>query len=441
MTDHAKQLEQRFAKTDATVAVLGLGYVGLPLAKLFHNAGFNVIGLDVDSRKTDMLQRGESYIEYLGEDYVKDLADSDRFTPSTDFDLLESADAIVICVPSPLGEHNDPDLSYVEATCEEIAPRLRPGVLVVLESTTYPGTTREVVLPRLEARGLTCGRDFFLAFSPEREDPANPTFTTHNTPKLIGGIDDTSGRVGAALYEQTLEKVVRVSTSEVAEAAKLLENIYRAVNIAMVNEMKVLLTEMDIDVWEVIQAASTKPFGFHAFYPGPGIGGHCIPVDPFYLTWKAKEVGFPTRFIELAGEVNNQMPGFVIRRLTEALSEDAKAVRDSNILVIGLAYKPEVSDVRESPALTIIEKLQSLGANVSYHDPHVPKTHKMRKHDLGMTSTELTPDALAAADAALIITPHAAIDLALIGEHAKLVVDTRNAMAKLGPVKARVVSA
>ncbi len=335
---------------------------------------------------------------------------------------------MLICVPTPLGEHREPDLSYVEQTAEAIAETLRPGQLVVLESTTYPGTTREVVLPRLEARGLASGSDIYVAYSPEREDPGRRDFNTQSIPKLVGGIDEVSGRLAHRLYQAAVAQVVRVATAEVAEAAKLLENIYRAVNIALVNEMKVLLTEMDVDVWDVIDAAATKPFGFQAFYPGPGLGGHCIPIDPFYLTWKAREIGLATRFIELAGEVNHAMPEYVVHRAMLALNQHGKAVKDARILVLGLAYKPNVDDVRESPSFELIERLQALGAHVDYHDPHVPRTHKMRHYDLEMQSVELTAETLGGCDCVLVATNHDTYDWRMIADHAKLIVDTRGAL-------------
>ena len=427
----------------ATIAVLGLGYVGLPLLRAFWDAGFCVLGFDVDPAKIDMLRKGQSYLKHLGESLVRDMADgpAERFDVTSDGSELAKADALLICVPTPLGQHLDPDLSYVRHNAELIAQTLRPGQLVVLESTTYPGTTRDIVLPPLEATGLTCGTDFFLAYSPEREDPGRKTHNTQTIPKLVGGIDPVSGELAVALYRHAIKEVIPVSSAEVAEAAKLLENIYRAVNIAMVNEMKTLLTAMDIDVWEVIDAAATKPFGFQAFYPGPGLGGHCIPIDPFYLTWKAKETGQPTRFIELAGQINHTMPAYVVQRAMLALNDEGKAIKGAKVLVLGLAYKPDVDDVRESPSFEIIEKLQELGATVDYHDPHVPASHKMRKHDLGMQSIELSPQALAGYDCVLIATHHSAYDWAMVGEHAQLVIDTRGVMRRLDATRARVVQA
>ncbi len=423
-------LQSKIDNSDATIGVIGLGYVGLPLMKAFWQASpqtFRVIGFDVDQRKIDALKSGKGYLKHLGEDFVKDMTASDRFDVTTDFARLAEPDAIIVCVPTPLGKHLEPDLSYVEDTADAIAATLRPDQIIILESTTYPGTTREVILPRLEARSLTCGKDFFLAYSPEREDPGRKDHNTATIPKLVGGIDPESGRIAEALYKKAVDQAILVSSAEVAEAAKLLENIYRAVNIALVNELKVLLTTMGVDVWEVIAAAATKPFGFQAFYPGPGLGGHCIPIDPFYLTWKAREVGLSTRFIELAGRINHAMPDYVIQRTAVALNSQSKPIRDSRVLVLGLAYKPDVDDVRESPSLELIKRLRELGAHVDYNDPHVPATHKMRKFDLRMTSIELTPQALASYDCVLVATHHAVYDWQMIADHAKLIVDTRNA--------------
>jgi UDP-N-acetyl-D-glucosamine dehydrogenase len=427
-SSESQAFERKIEDNTAVVGVIGLGYVGLPLIRAFHEAGMATIGFDVDPGKIQALEAGRNYLKHLGDDFVRVLAESDRFTATSDFGRLGQADALLICVPTPLGRHNEPDLSYVEQTTDAIAATLRPGQLIVLESTTYPGTTRDVMLPRLEAKGLACGRDFFVAFSPEREDPGRKDHSTQTIPKLVGGIDPVSGDLAASLYRKAIKQVVRVSTAEVAEAAKLLENIYRAVNIALVNEMKTVLTAMDVDVWEVIEAAATKPFGFQKFYPGPGLGGHCIPIDPFYLTWRAREFGLPTRFIELAGEVNHAMPDFVVQRIALALNERGKAVRGSKILILGLAYKPNVDDVRESPSLVLIEKLLDLGAQVDYNDPHIPATHKMRKHDLGMTSVDFDAESLADYDAVVVATNHDAYDWSMIAEHAPLVIDTRGAL-------------
>jgi len=437
-------LQTKIQDGSATIGVIGLGYVGLPLLRAFWQANggtYRVIGFDVDPRKIDMLRQGQNYLKHLGEQFVSEMAKSDRFEVTTDFARLADADAILVCVPTPLGKHLEPDLSYVEQTADAIAATLRPQQLIVLESTTYPRTTREIMLPRFEARGLACGKDFYLAYSPEREDPGRKNHSTQTIPKLVGGIDPASGKIAVELYRQAVTEVIPVSSTEVAEAAKLLENIYRAVNIALVNEMKILLSAMGIDIWEVIGAASTKPFGFQAFYPGPGLGGHCIPIDPFYLTWKAHEVGLPTRFIELAGRINHAMPDYVIQRTTEALNKHSKPVRGSRVLILGLAYKPDVDDIRESPSFELIEKLHALGAQVDYNDPHVPATHKMRHYDLNMTSVELTAQSLAQYDCVLVATNHAAYDWEMIARSAKLIVDTRNALGNVTGKREHIVPA
>jgi UDP-N-acetyl-D-glucosamine dehydrogenase len=424
------------------VGVVGLGYVGLPLARAFVDAGRRVIGFDIDPAKPAALMRGESYLRHLGPDFARGLTARGLFEATTDFSRLGEPDAVLICVPTPLGAHLEPDLSYVRATGEAVARTLRPGQLVVLESTTYPGTTRGVLMPILERSGVKCGPGGFgLAFSPEREDPGRTDWTTARIPKLVGGIDGPSLDAAAALYGAAFASVVRCSSCEVAEAAKILENTYRAVNIALVNELKVLFTAMGIDVWEVIEAARTKPFGFQAFYPGPGLGGHCIPIDPFYLTWKAREVGLPTRFIELAGEINHRMPEYVVSRLALALNDRSRAVRGSRVLVLGLAYKPDIDDVRESPSFELIEKLRDLGAEVDYHDPHVPRTHQMRRYDLRMESVPLTPASLASYDAVIVSTAHRATDWAMVAKHSKLVIDTRNALRGAGLGGENVVGA
>lgn len=434
-------LNTKIEAGNAVVGVIGLGYVGLPLVHAFWDTGATVIGFDVDPNKIDALSRGENYLKHLGEDFTQSMSRSERFSATTDFSRLGEADALLVCVPTPLGRHLEPDLSFVAETTEAIAATLRPQQLIVLESTTYPSTTRGIMLPRLEAAGLICGKDFYLAYSPEREDPGRRDHNTTTLPKLVGGVDPVSGELAASLYRRAVKQVITVSSAEVGEAAKLLENIYRAVNIALVNEMKVLLTEMGIDIWEVIRAAATKPFGFQPFYPGPGLGGHCIPIDPFYLTWKAREVGLPTRFIELAGQVNHAMPDYVVKRATLALNHHNKPVRGANILVLGLAYKPNVDDVRESPSFHLIEKLQGLGATVEYNDPHVPATHKMRHHDLGMTSVKLTPERLRSYDCVVISTNHDIYDWQMIADHAPLIVDTRNAMRNITGAKDHIYPA
>ena len=434
-------LLEKIENKTAVVGVIGLGYVGLPLLHAFHRAGFPVIGFDIDPNKISALHRGENYLKHLGGSMVSDMKKAGRFDATDNFSRLGEADAVISAVPTPLGKHLEPDLSYVEQTAIDIAKTLRKGQLVVLESTTYPRTTREIMLPRFEAKGLKCGSDFYLAFSPEREDPGRKDHNTQTIPKLVGGIDAESGRVATALYSKAIAKVIPVSSAEVAESAKLLENIYRAVNIALVNEMKVVLTAMGIDVWEVINAASTKPFGYQAFYPGPGLGGHCIPIDPYYLAWKAREVGKTTRFIELAGEVNHSMPDYVVQRTVLALNDRGKAVHGSRVLVLGLAYKPDVDDVRESPSFELIEKLEELGAKVDYNDPHVPKTHKMRHYDLQMHSVALTPQSLQSYDCVMIATHHAAYDWQMVADNAKLIIDTRGAMRNVKGKRDHIVQA
>ena len=431
----ADVLRRRIAGHSAVVGVVGLGYVGLPLLAAFHAAGFPCVGFDKDPRKIEALARGENYLKHLGPDLVRNMRESapNRFAATGDHGRLGECDVILSCVPTPLGEHLEPDLSYVESSAADIAATLRTGQLVVLESSTYPRTTRETTVPKFEARGFTVGRDVFVAYSPEREDPGSKIFSTATIPKLVGGVDPVSGELAAMLYRQAIRaEIVLVDSAEVAEAAKLLENIYRAVNIALVNEMKVVLDAMGIDIWQVVDAAKTKPFGFQAFYPGPGLGGHCIPIDPFYLTWKAREYGLSTRFIELAGEVNRSMPEYVVRRTMLALNDMGKAVRGSKILVLGLAYKPDVDDVRESPSFELIERLEDLGASVDYHDPHVPQTHKMRHYDVAKRSVPLTAESVGGYDCVLVATNHAAIDWPLVAANAALIVDTRNAMNGFG---------
>lgn len=415
---------------EARVGVIGLGYVGLPLVLLLEGAGFPVIGFDVDTNKTEMLNRGESYIRHIGRDRVAKAFASENVLATADFERLADCDAIIICVPTPLGPHREPDLKYIRITAEQIALRLRLGQLVVLESTTYPGTTREELLPRFEARGFVCGRDFFLGFSPEREDPGNERYNTWNIPKVAGGIDAASLRAMTELYGAIVERVVPVSSPEVAESAKLLENIFRAVNIALVNEMKVVFERMGIDIWEVIEAAKTKPFGFMPFYPGPGLGGHCIPLDPFYLTWKAAEYGIWARFIELAGEINTGMPRYVVDRTVEAINKHGRSVVGATVLVMGLSYKPDIDDDRESPSFEIIEMLQERGAVVSYCDPYVPVARRGRKHDISLNSVPCTPEELANYDAVLISTAHSKFADPGLYACAKLVIDTRNVVPR-----------
>src|SRR4051794_23402084 len=437
----AAELAARIAKRIARVAVVGLGYVGLPLAETFAWGGFPVIGFDIDSGKIERLRKGESYIGHIDGERVAELNESGRFDPTDDPSRFVEADVIVICVPTPLGEAREPDLSYIQSTGRTLMPHLRQGQLVVLESSTYPGTTEEVLQPILEESGLKAGEDFFLAYSPEREDPGNRDFATRNIPKVVGGLDEASTRLAVMLYSPIVDGVVPVSSVRVAEAAKILENTYRAVNIALVNELKGVFSRMGIDVWEVIDAAKTKPFGYQAFYPGPGLGGHCIPIDPFYLTWAARKYGLNTRFIELAGEVNTAMPQYVVDRVVEALNDEGRPVRGSKVCVLGVAYKKDVDDPRESPAFPIIQALLARGASVTYHDPHVARLPKMRHHAIEMSSTPLTPRFLAQQDCVLIVTDHTSVDYQQVVEHASLVVDTRNAAAKTTGGGARVVKA
>ena len=437
----AKELANKIEDKTACIGIVGMGYVGLPLAVAVFDAGFDVIGFDVDPKKIECLNNGTPYLQHLGDDFSKEIAKSDRFHASFDSDVLRKADIISLCVPTPLGKHNDPDLSFVLDSTKAVANILRKGHLIVLESTTYPGTTREEMLPILEATGLVHGVDFFLAYSPEREDPGRKTASTQSIPKLVGGLDKTSGELAHAFYSKVVKDAHLVSSAEVAESAKLLENIYRAVNIALVNEMKVILDKLDIDIWEVVDAAATKPFGFQAFYPGPGLGGHCIPIDPFYLTWKAKEVGMPTRFIELAGEVNQKMPAIVVDRVASALNDEELSLRGANILIVGVSYKPDVDDIRETPAVFIIEDLIDRGAKVSYHDPHVAVFPKMRGHDVSLSSVELSSETIGSYDAVLIVTDHTTINWDTVALHAKLVIDTRNALANCSEIRARLIKA
>jgi len=418
----------------ARVGVIGLGYVGLPLALLFEESGFHVLGFDVDASKTEALNRGESYIRHIGADRIA-AAFARRARATTDFRHLAECDAIIICVPTPLGRHREPDLKYIRMTADAIVPHLRRGHLIVLESTTYPGTTRQELLPRLESTGLSCGRDFFLAFSPEREDPGNQNFSTKSIPKIVGGIDEASLRAATALYGSVVDRVVIVTSAEIAESSKLLENIFRAVNIALVNELKVVFDRMGIDVWQVIEAAKTKPFGFMAFYPGPGLGGHCIPLDPFYLAWKAAEYGIWARFIELAGEVNTAMPRYVVDRTVEAINADGKSIVGSKILVLGLSYKADIDDDRESPSFELIELLQERGAAVSYCDPYVPVARRGRKHDLGLKSVPCTAEEFATYDAVLVSTAHSQFRDPSLYKNVKLAVDTRNIIPTQGATR------
>ncbi|MGQ9688826.1 MAG: nucleotide sugar dehydrogenase [Desulfobaccales bacterium] len=428
-------LREKIDRKEALIGVIGLGYVGLPLVRRFWEVGFPVLGFDTDRHKVERLNRGESYIQHIPTAKVAEMTTAaegrPRFAATHDMKRLSEPDALLICVPTPLTPSREPDLRYVENTTRDIAAVLRPGQLVSLESTTYPGTTAEVLLPLL-SRNLTVGQDFFLVFSPEREDPGNPTFHVRNIPKVVGGITPACLENGVALYSQVVDRVIPVSSTQAAEMTKLLENIYRAVNIALINELKVLCLRMGLDIFEIIEASKTKPFGFQAFYPGPGLGGHCIPIDPFYLTWKARQYDLATRFIELAGEVNSTMPYFVVQRVAEALNEHGKPLKGAHILVLGAAYKKDVDDPRESPSLKIITLLQGKGATVSYHDPHIPYLRGGRRFpNLELTSVDLTAEQLALADCVLLVTDHSTYDYAWIASQARLIVDTRNAFAGL----------
>jgi UDP-N-acetyl-D-glucosamine dehydrogenase len=435
MNDTAQELLRKIESRQATVGILGLGYVGLPLALAFSKAGFPVLGFDVDDRKVDDLNQGESYITHIDGSAVREAASGGRLSATADFSRLDEPDVLVICVPTPLTTQREPDMTYVVNTAEEIAKSLRRGQLVALESTTYPGTTEELLREILETSGLACGEAFFLAYSPEREDPGNQDFATTTIPKVVGGIDEISTDLAVALYSPVVVDTVRVSSARTAEAAKLLENIFRAVNIALVNELKIVYDEMDIDIWEVLDAAATKPFGFMRFNPGPGWGGHCIPIDPFYLSWKARQYGITTRFIELAGEVNIRMPQRVVEKLQEGLNVQGKPVKDSKVLILGLAYKKDVADPRESPAFEILSQLFELGAEISYHDPFIPVAPSMRswKHLGELESKPLTKEVLASQDAVVLVTDHTDVDYDFVLEHAPLVIDTRGVYRQPGP--------
>ncbi len=414
------------AKT-AKVGIVGLGYVGLPLARVFVDAGFTTIGFDVDSKKIECLKAGKSYIKHISGDWIAGCVETKRMVPTADMDRLSEADAILVCVPTPLTSSRDPDLTYVESTTQMIAGNLRSGQLIVLESTTYPGTTRDVILPLLTATGMKLGTDFFLAYSPEREDPGNPDFSANGIPKVVGGVDSYSLEAAQALYEHAEFQTVPVGSAEVAEACKILENTYRSINIAMVNELKVLFQRIGIDIWEVIDAAKTKPFGFQAFYPGPGLGGHCIPIDPFYLSWLARKHEMPTRFIELAGEINSAMPEYVVSRVARALNDVGKPIRNSRISILGMAYKKDIDDPRESPSFKLMELLQEHGAVLSYNDPFIPKLPSMRHYQVPELASEpLTAEYLASQDCILIATDHSQYDWDEIVRHSQLVIDTRN---------------
>jgi UDP-N-acetyl-D-glucosamine dehydrogenase len=434
-------LLEKIRAREAKVGVVGLGYVGLPLGMAFADAGFGVVGLEVDQKKVDRVNAGESYIKHIPSTPLKKLVVEQKLRATLDFSVVKGLDCVVICVPTPLTAAREPDVSFIVATGEALAPHVRPGQLFVLESTTYPGTTDEVLKPILERGGLKAGKDFFLAFSPEREDPGNPNFNTKTIPKIVGGFSPGCLEAAQALYGSALKNVVPVSGTRVAELAKLLENIFRCVNIALVNELKMLCDRMHLDVWEVIHAASTKPFGFMPFYPGPGLGGHCIPIDPFYLTWKARQYEFPTKFIELAGEVNVGMPYYVVQKTMEGLNERGKAIKGSRILVLGAAYKKDVDDMRESPSLRIISLLQERGARIEYHDPYVTHLRKGHGCDLEMSSVPLTDASLAQYDAVVVATDHSCVDYEWLVKGSKLVVDSRNATKDVKQGREKILKA
>ncbi len=431
MDKRAASLEKKIVTKEAHIGIIGLGYVGLPLLKTFLASGFKVMGFDVDEKKVSLLNKGKSYIKHVTAEELKSYLGKQKYHATSDFKNLASVDVVIICVPTPLDPHKNPDLSFVLRTTEVIAQNMRRGQLIVLESTTYPGTTEEEMLPILEKGGLKVGKDFYLAYSPERENPGDKEYTTAKIPKVVGGVTPICRRVAKGLYDQVVVRTIPVSSPRVAEATKLLENIFRSVNIALVNEMKMILELMDIDVWEVIEAASSKPFGFFPFYPGPGYGGHCIPVDPFYLAWKAKEVEYPTKFIELAGEINTRMPYYVVSKTIDALNRRKRSIRGAKILILGIAYKKDVDDQRESPSLKIISLLQEKGAKVAYNDPYVPESYGHRDYPgLKLKSEPLNEGKLRKFDAVIINTDHSAYDYDWIVKNAALVIDTRNAIKK-----------
>ena len=414
----------KFRDKTATIGIVGLGYVGLPLMLRYAETGFKVLGFDIDAEKVNKLNNGETYIEHITADKIA-AARTAGFEATTDFSRIGEVEAVILCVPTPLNKYREPDMSFVIDTTDAVKPYLRAGQVLSLESTTYPGTTEEELLPRVEEGGLKVGENVFLVYSPEREDPGNPDFETRTIPKVIGGHTPACLEVGLALYQPAIDKVVPVSSTKAAELTKLLENIHRAVNIGLVNEMKIVADKMDIDIHEVINAAATKPFGFVAYYPGPGLGGHCIPIDPFYLTWKAREYGVNTRFIELAGEVNSSMPEYVVNKTALALNDHQRSIKGSKVLVLGIAYKKNVDDMRESPSVEVMELLRDLGAEISYSDPHVPVFPKMREHKFDLKSVPLTAESIASYDCVVLTTDHDKFDYDLLKQHAKLIVDTR----------------
>ena len=435
------ELLQKIESKNAIIGIVGLGYVGLPLMMEFVEQGFTTIGFDVDDTKVDSLNKGKSYIKHIADERIATVIKSNLFSVTADFARIKEVDCILICVPTPLTRYREPDLSYIKDTSESLAVHLKKGQLVVLESSTFPGTTEEVMKPILEKSGLKGDVDFWVAFSPEREDPNNPTFNTRTIPKVVGANTEEARKLVSTLYDQVIVKTVPVSSSQAAEATKLLENIFRSVNIALVNEMKLILDKMGIDIWEVIEAAKTKPFGFMPFYPGPGLGGHCIPIDPFYLTWKAREYNMNTRFIELAGEINSSMPFWVVGKVMDALNERGKSLKGSKILILGMAYKKDIDDPRESPSFKLMEILIDKGAEVNYNDPFIPELPRMRKYNMTGESVDLTKENLAKYDCVLISTDHSVYDFDFIVKHAQLVVDTRNSTVNAKDPDNKIVKA
>ena len=430
------ELLQKIENREAVIAVIGIGYVGLPLAVEFAREGYRVIGVDVSEKKVGLINSGVSYIPDIPTEDIARPVEAGLLSATTDYSILRDVDAISICVPTPLRKTKDPDMSYIIAAADEIAKYSRPGQLIVLESTTYPGTTDELIVPRMAQNGYRVGEDIFVCFSPERIDPGNKVYGVRNTPKVIGGVTPDCTEVAVALYSKPIERVIPVSSTRTAEMVKLLENTFRSVNIGLVNEMALMCDKLDVNVWEVIEAASSKPFGFMTFYPGPGLGGHCIPIDPLYLSWKLKALNYNARFIELASEINSNMPLYVVTKIMDALNEVRKTVNGADILVLGVAYKRDIDDLRESPALDIIRLLEERGANISYHDPYVPNLHR---EGIDLESQPLTEETLSAADAVVIVTDHTCLDYAWVAEHASIVVDTRNALKDVKQPRARVV--
>lgn len=435
------QLIQKIKKKESLIGIIGLGYVGLPLLVRFAEEGFKILGFDVDSKKVAQLNKGRSYLKAIPSLQISQFIQNGHLDVTEDFSRLNEPDCILICVPTPLSDKMEPDLQYIENTTDAIQRKLRKGQLVVLESTSYPGTTEELILPLLKTTGLIPGKDFFLAYSPEREDPGNKEFTTREIPKIVSGLTPSCKKVATVLYQQIVLKVVPVSSPKVAELTKLLENIYRSVNIALVNELKMLADRMGIDIWEVIEAASTKPFGFSPFYPGPGMGGHCIPIDPYYLSWKAREFDFTTRFIHLAGEINVHVPYYVVNKIQDALNQREKSLKGAKILILGVAYKKDVDDARESPALSIMELLRKKGAILLYHDPYIPKLPKFRKYHFKLTSSPLTESLLRRMDAVVVVTDHSTINYPWLVKHAPLIIDTRNVTKNLKQWSHKIVKA